>query len=89
MDFHIVKMYKDKVSTKMSKILFLSMCDAKVSLTSTSLSMVLLSIRNYISKTNRQHNGPKKVQKDKQRSTKHTYKSKDRVARTPLKLGMN
>jgi transposase-like protein len=31
MDFHIVKMYKDKVSTKMSKIFFLSMCDVKVS----------------------------------------------------------
>ena len=27
----------------------------------------------------------KKVQKDKQRSTKHTYKAKDRVTRTPLK----
>jgi hypothetical protein len=27
----------------------------------------------------------KKVQKDTQRSTKHTYKSKDRVTRTPLK----
>ena len=26
-------MYKDKVSTKMSKIFFLSMCDVKVSLT--------------------------------------------------------
>ena len=26
-----------------------------------------------------------KVQKDKQRSTKHTYKTKDRAARTPLK----
>ena len=25
------------------------------------------------------------VQKDKQRSTKHTYKTKDRVIRTPLK----
>ena len=33
MDFHIVKMYKDKVSTKMSKIFFLSMCDVKVFLT--------------------------------------------------------
>ena len=30
MDFHIVKMYKDKVSTKMSKQFFLSMCDVKV-----------------------------------------------------------
>jgi hypothetical protein len=28
-----------------------------------------------------------KVQKDKQRSTKHTYKAKDRVTRTPLKTG--
>ena len=31
-----------------------------------------------------------KEQKDKQRSTKHTYKTKDRVTRTPQKkLGMN
>ena len=29
----------------------------------------------------------KKVQKDKQRSTKHTYKTKDRVTRTPVKTG--
>jgi hypothetical protein len=28
-----------------------------------------------------------KVQKDKQRSTKHTYKTKDRVTRIPLKTG--
>ena len=28
-----------------------------------------------------------KVQKDRQRSTKHTYKTKDRVTRTPLKPG--
>ena len=28
-----------------------------------------------------------KVQKDKQRSTKHAYKTKDRVTRTPLKSG--
>ena len=34
---------------------------------------------------NRQHNGQKK--KDKQRSTKHTHKTKDRV--TPLKSGVN
>jgi hypothetical protein len=27
----------------------------------------------------------RKVQKDKQRSTKHTYKTKDRVTRTPVK----
>jgi hypothetical protein len=34
---------------------------------------------------NRQQNGQKK--KDKQRSTKHTHKTKDRVSRTPLKTG--
>jgi len=28
-----------------------------------------------------------KGQKDKQRSTKHTYKTKDRVPRTPTKTG--
>jgi hypothetical protein len=28
-----------------------------------------------------------KVQKDKQRSTEHTYKTKDRVTRTPLNQG--
>ena len=28
-----------------------------------------------------------KVQKDKQRSTKHTHKTKDRVTRTPIKTG--
>jgi hypothetical protein len=28
-----------------------------------------------------------KVQKDKQRSTKNTHKTKDRVTRTPLKTG--
>ena len=33
----------------------------------------------------RQHNCQKK--KDKQRSTKHTHKSKDRVTRTSLKIG--
>ena len=31
----------------------------------------------------------KKVQKDEQRSTKHTNKTKDRVTRTPLKTGVN
>ena len=29
-----------------------------------------------------------KGQHDKQQSTKHTYKAKDRVTRTPLKRGM-
>jgi len=36
----------------------------------------------------KQNKYPKeKVQKNKQRSTKHTYKTKDRVTRTPLKTG--
>ena len=44
-------------------------------------------IRIRISKKNRQHNGQKeKGQRDKQRSTKYTHKTKDRVARTPLKV---
>jgi hypothetical protein len=48
---------------------------------------------------NRQHNGQKteeqttqwpeeKAQKDKQRSTKHTHKTKDRITRTALKTGV-
>ena len=44
-------------------------------------------IRIRKSKENRQHNGQKK--KDKQRSTKHTHKTKDRVTRTTLKTGGN
>ena len=43
------------------------------------------AIRIRISKKNRQQD-VQKVQKDKQRSTKHTYKTKDRVKRTPLKI---
>ena len=38
-------------------------------------------------KKNRQHNGQKKIQRYKQRSTKHTHKTKDRVTRTPLRIG--
>jgi hypothetical protein len=38
-------------------------------------------------KKNRKHNGQKKIQKDKQRSTKNTHKTKDRVTRIPLKTG--
>ena len=45
-------------------------------------------IRIRISEKNKQHNGQKKkVQKNKQRSTKHTHKTKDRISRTPLKTG--
>ena len=47
------------------------------------------AIRIRISKKNRQQTqwAKEKVQKDKQRSTKHTYKTKDRVTRTALKTG--
>ena len=31
----------------------------------------------------------RKSPKDKQQSIKHTYKTKDRVTRTPLKTGLN
>ena len=45
-------------------------------------------IKICISKKNKQHNGKKKrVKKDKQRSTKHTHKTKDRVTRTLLRTG--
>jgi len=40
-------------------------------------------IRIRISKKNRQHNGQKK----KYKRTKHTHKTKDRITRTPLKIG--
>jgi hypothetical protein len=40
--FHIVKMYKVKEVNKNVKDILLSMCDVKVSLTFTSLSLVLL-----------------------------------------------
>jgi hypothetical protein len=44
-------------------------------------------IRMRKSKKNKQHNGrKKKVQKDKQRSTKHTHKTEDRLTRTPLEI---
>jgi hypothetical protein len=41
------------------------------------------AIRIHKSKKDRKHNGQKK--KDKQRSTKHTHKTKDRVTRILLK----
>jgi hypothetical protein len=45
-------------------------------------------VRIPISKKNRKKQWPKeKVQMDKQRSTKHTHKTKDRVTRIPLRTG--
>ena len=59
-----------------------------VKLVKKSLKITKGVIRIHIPKKNRQHNGQKKkVQKDKQQSTKHTYKTKDRVTQTPLKTG--
>ena len=37
----------------------------------------------------RRRTDKEKVQKEKQRSTKHTHKTKDRVTRTQLKAGVN
>jgi hypothetical protein len=46
------------------------------------------AIRIRISKKNRQHNGQKKKYKRTNNDLqKHTYKTKDRVTRTPLKTG--
>jgi hypothetical protein len=60
-----------------------------VTLHGRSLVRVPVESRIRISK-NRQHNGQKKkTQNDKQRFTKHTHKTKDRVTRTPLKTGLN
>ena len=45
-------------------------------------------IRIRLSKKNRKHNGQKKKgQKDKQRPTQHTHKTKDRVTQNPQKTG--
>jgi hypothetical protein len=38
--------------------------------------------------TKEQNGQRKKHKKDKQRSTKHTYKTKDRVTRTPMTTGV-
>jgi hypothetical protein len=72
-------------------VLLLAICLMMFNATAKkSLKVLKRVIRIRISKKNRQHSGrKKKVQKDKQRSTKHTYKNKDRVTRTPLKSGMN
>jgi hypothetical protein len=45
-------------------------------------------IRIHKSKKNSTQWPKEKVQKGKQRSAKHTYKTKDRVTRTPLKTGV-
>ena len=47
-----------------------------------------MAIRIRKLKKDGKHNGQmKKGQKDKQRTTKHTHKAKDRVTRTQLKEG--
>ena len=42
----------------------------------------------YIEEEQTTQRSKEKVQNDKQRSTKHTHKTKDRVTRTPLKTGL-
>ena len=46
------------------------------------------TIRIHISKKNRQHNGQKKKYKRTNNDLQNTYKTKDRVTRTPLKTGV-
>ena len=43
----------------------------------------------YIEEEQTTQRSKEKVQKDKQRSTKHTNKAKDRIRRAPLKTGVN
>jgi len=45
------------------------------------------SQNSYIKEEQTTQRSKEKVQKDKQRSTKHTYKT--RITRTPLKTGVN
>jgi len=45
------------------------------------------NLKPYIKEEQTTQWSKEKVQQDKQRSTKHTYKTKDRVTRTPLKTG--
>ena len=47
------------------------------------------AIRNRISKKKKQQWPKEKAQKDKQRSTKRTYITKDRVTQTPLKTAIS
>ena len=47
----------------------------------------VIRIRIYIEEEQTTQWPKEKLQKDKQRSTKHTYKTEDRVTRTPLKTG--
>ena len=47
----------------------------------------VIRIRIYIEEEQTTQWPKEKVQRDKQRSTKHTYKTEDRVTRTPLKTG--
>ena len=47
----------------------------------------VIRIRIYIEEEQTTQWPKEKEQKDKQRSTKHTYKTEDRVTRTPLKTG--
>ena len=48
-----------------------------------------MAIRKHIEEEQTTQWPKEKVQKDKQRSTNHTHKPKDRVTQTPLKTGMN
>ena len=65
----------------------LSKIDMKYALLYKSLKMPRGNQNPYIEEEQTTQWPKEKVQKDKQPSTKHTYKTKDRVTRTPIKTG--
>ena len=78
--------------------LFVVICDTDVAANQEVLAIAELSKKSLkipkeqsesVYRRRKDTRWPKeKVQKDKQRSTKHPYKTKDRVTRTPLKTGV-
>jgi hypothetical protein len=73
-------------SWKMQRVLHIKGNLYQQLMNNNSLKLQREVIRIRKSMKNRQHNG--KGQKDKQRSTKHTYKTRDLVTLTPLKTGV-
>jgi hypothetical protein len=54
------------------------------------LNIILIDLSKHYTEEDQKTQWPKeKVQKEKQRSTKHTNKTKDRITRTPLKPGVS
>jgi mannitol-specific phosphotransferase system IIBC component len=73
--------YFIQTNTEILKYVFLCFCEV--------VRFFTLSVFMKIRKEQTTQWSKEKVQKDKQRSTKHTHKTKDRITRTPLKPGVN